>query len=116
MGNSAGSSSVGAPWRDEGAINYSTWFAAAYQEYGIYSYSFTATEPTMKIWIEMKGTYPHSNNGFFLDGLGMYATEQVDPNVNSGGTGNTGSTGRRQCTQRTGGPDGHAVPHPHPAR
>lgn len=81
-----GASPVGAAWRDEGAIAYSGWLAATYAGYGIFSYEFTATQADMTVWIETKATYPHSNNGFFIDTVGLYKLDTVSavPNPNPG--------------------------------
>ncbi len=83
-----GASPVGAGWRDEAAIAYSGWFASTYADYGIFSYEFTATQADMTVWIEVKGTYPHSNNGFFIDTVGLYALDAVVP-VTDPGSGDT---------------------------
>ncbi|MEZ4641870.1 MAG: hypothetical protein R3E31_03875 [Chloroflexota bacterium] len=80
-----GASPVGAGWRDEAAIAYSGWFASTYAGYGIFSYEFTATQSDMTVWIEVKGTYPHSNNGFFIDTVGLYALDSVSAVTNPGG-------------------------------
>ncbi|MCA9935188.1 MAG: LysM peptidoglycan-binding domain-containing protein [Ardenticatenaceae bacterium] len=79
-----GASPVGAAWRDEAAIAYSGWFASTYGDYGIFAYEFTATQSDMTVWIDVKGNYPHSNNGFFMDTLGLYALDATAP-VSSGG-------------------------------
>lgn len=77
-----GASPVGAPWRDAGQINYSGWYSGAsvqpwYQAYPVFVWDFTATAESMTVWIEMQSDYPHPNNGFFMDGLGLYALDQV---------------------------------------
>jgi len=81
-----GTSPLGAAWRDESSIAYSGWWTGEnvypfYQAYPIFIHEFTATEPNMTIWIEMASNYPHPNNGFFIDTVGLYALEEVDPNV-----------------------------------
>lgn len=81
-----GASPVGAAWRDAGAIAYSGWFAATYGDYGIFAYEFTATQPEMTVWVEVKATYPHENNGFFMDALGLYALQATAPVPNPGGS------------------------------
>lgn len=81
-----GASPVGAGWRDAAAINYSGWFASTYAAYGIFAHEFTATQSDMTVWIEVKGNYPHSNNGFFIDAVGLYALESFGE-VSNPGTG-----------------------------
>jgi LysM repeat protein len=83
-----GASPVGAAWRDEGAIAYSGWWTGAtvspfYQEYSTFIYDFTATQANMTVWIEFRSTYPYPNNGFFMDTIGLYTLDQVDPSVNN---------------------------------
>lgn len=80
-----GASPVGAAWRNESAIAYSGWFAATYAGYGVFSYEFTATQSDMTVWIEVKATYPHGNNGFFMDTLGLYGLDAVSAVPNPGG-------------------------------
>lgn len=85
-----GASPVGAAWRNEAAIAYSGWSYAAYGNYATYTFDFTVTQASMTVWIEVKGTYPHSNNGFFMDTLALYALDQTAP-VNPGsGSGSGG--------------------------
>ncbi len=86
-----GASPVGASWRDEAAIAYSGWFASSYGQYGIFAYEFTATQADMTVWIEVKGTYPHGNNGFFIDTVGLYALNATAPV--GGGSGGGASAG-----------------------
>ncbi|MCB9419312.1 MAG: LysM peptidoglycan-binding domain-containing protein [Ardenticatenaceae bacterium] len=83
-----GASPVGAAWRDEGAIAYSGWWTGAtvspfYQTYVTFVYDFTATQENMTVWIEFRSTYPYSNNGFFLDTIGLYTLDEVDPSVSN---------------------------------
>ncbi len=93
-----GVSGVGATWRDGSQINYSpTWTAdnvfPFYLAMQTYVWDFTATAESMTVWIEMGSNYPYRNNGFFLDGLGLYAlstTGFVDPGT-SGSSGSSGS-------------------------
>ncbi len=80
-----GASPVGAAWRDEGAINYSGWFASTFGDYGIFAYEFTATQSDMTVWIEVKGNYPHGNNGFFIDTVGLYSLDEFGTVSDSGG-------------------------------
>ncbi len=77
-----GASPVGAGWRDESAIGYSGWWTADsvspfYQAYPTFVHEFTATAPEMTVWIEMASSYPHPNNGFFVDTVGLYALDET---------------------------------------
>ena len=77
-----GASPVGAGWRDEAAINYSGWWTADsvnpfYLAYPTFVHEFTATAPEMTVWIEMASNYPHPNNGFFIDTVGLYALDET---------------------------------------
>ncbi len=77
---------MGAAWRDESAIAYSGWWTGEnvypfYQAYPTFIHEFTATAPDMTVWIEMASNYPHPNNGFFIDTVGLYALEEVDAAV-----------------------------------
>lgn len=83
-----GAGPVGAAWRDEGAIAYSGWWTGAtvspfYQNYVTFIHDFTATQENMTVWIEFRSTYPYSNNGFFMDTMGLYSLDAVDPSVNN---------------------------------
>ncbi len=78
-----GTSPIGAAWRDESAIAYSGWWTGEniypfYQAYPTFIHEFTATAPDMTVWIEMASNYPHINNGFFIDAVGLYALDEVD--------------------------------------
>ena len=73
-----GSSAVGAPWRDEGQINYSGWWSGEsignfYLNYNVFIHEFTATATSMTVWVEMAARDNNPNNGFFLDGLSLQA-------------------------------------------
>ena len=92
-----GVSGVGATWRDGSQIAYSpTWTAdnvvPFYLAMQTYVWDFTATANSMTVWIEMGSNYPYRNNGFFLDGLGLYALSTTGL-ANPGPAGSTGSTG-----------------------
>jgi len=81
-----GASPVGTAWRDEANINYSGWWTADnvspfYLAYPTFVHEFTATAPDMTVWIEMASNYPHPNNGFFIDTVGLYALEDYDTSV-----------------------------------
>ena len=39
-------------------------------------HEFTATAPDMTVWIEVASNYPHPNNGFFIDTVGLYALDE----------------------------------------
>ncbi len=83
-----GTSPVGAGWRDESAIAYSGWWTGEtispfYQAYPTFIHEFTATAPDMTVWIEMASNYPHPNNGFFIDTVGLYALDDVDNSVSA---------------------------------
>lgn len=76
-----GASPVGTGWRDEANINYSGWWTADtvnpfYQAYPTFVHEFTATVPDMTVWIEVVSNYPHPNNGFFIDTVGLYALDE----------------------------------------
>ena len=79
-----GASPVGAPWRDATQIAYSGWWTGEsitpfYQDYNIFVYDFTATQESMTVWIEFLSNYPHPNNGFFIDTVGLYTLDEVGP-------------------------------------
>lgn len=78
-----GAAPVGTGWRDEANVNYSGWWTGEtispfYFAYNTYIHEFTATAPDMTVWIEMAGNYPHPNNGFFIDTVGLYALDEVN--------------------------------------
>ncbi len=99
-----GASPVGATWRDESAIGYSGWWTADtvnpfYLAYPTFIHEFTATAPEMTVWIEMASNYPHPNNGFFIDTVGLYALDEqgvvpqpAAPAADSGGEQPAGNT------------------------
>ena len=79
-----GAGPKGVNWLDEGAINYSGWFDGSntspfYLAYSTPSFEFVATQPDMAIFIELTVKWGLDNNGFFLDGLALYAGELVEP-------------------------------------
>ena len=81
-----GAGATGVGWRDETAINYSGWWTGNsvpgfYQNYNVYIHDFTATSENMTVWVEVRSMYPHANNGFFLDGLALYALDEFDNGV-----------------------------------
>ena len=98
-----GASPVGAAWRDESAINYSGWWTGEtispfYQAYPTFIHEFTATAPEMTVWIEMASNYPHPNNGFFIDTVGLYALDEVDNNVSAPPPASAGDSGGGQVS------------------
>ncbi len=93
-----GAGKLGAPWLDGSQINYSPYWTAEnvnpfYQAMPIFIWDFVATEPNMTIFIEMGSNYPWSNNGFFMDGVGLFALDQKEGVVSSGGSGSGGGGG-----------------------
>jgi len=75
-----GAGPIGAPWLDEGAINYSGFWTAAtispfYLSYPIFVYDFTATQESMTVYIEFGSRDIYANNGFFLDTLGLFTLD-----------------------------------------
>ena len=52
-----------------------------------YVFDFQATQENMTIWIEFVASYPHSNNGFFIDGVALQALDAVAPVPGGGGGG-----------------------------
>ncbi|KAA3663965.1 MAG: hypothetical protein DWQ04_08105 [Chloroflexi bacterium] len=90
-----GVSGVGATWLDAAQINYSpTWTAENvypfYLAMQTYVWDFTATQENMTVWIEMGSNWPYRNNGFFLDGLGLYALSTTGL-ANPASSGSSGS-------------------------
>lgn len=87
---------VGTAWLDFANINYSGYWTADnvapyYLTQPIFVWDFVATAPEMTIWIEMGSRHPYRNNGFFVDGVGLYA---LNGGGNAGGGGgNTGGGG-----------------------
>jgi hypothetical protein len=76
-----GASPVGTGWRDEANIDYSGWWTADsvnpfYLAYPTFVHEFTATAPDMTVWIEVASNYPHPNNGFFIDTVGLFALDE----------------------------------------
>lgn len=76
----------GVTWRDGTQINYSpTWTAGNvnpfYQAMPIFIWDFVATQENSTVFIELGSTYPHINNGFFMDGVGLFALNEKDGNV-----------------------------------
>lgn len=89
---------VGAPWLDATQINYSPYWNGEnvqpfYQAQPIFVWDFTATAENMTVWIEMGSNYPYRNNGFFMDGVGLYALNETGSVPPSSGSGNSGGGG-----------------------
>ena len=93
-----GAGPQGVAWRDASQINYSpTWTAGNvspfYQTMPIFIWDFVAQHENTTIFIEMGSTYPHINNAFFLDGVGLFALNEKDGSVNvpvsGGGSGSS---------------------------
>lgn len=87
-----GAGKLGAPWLDASQINYSPYWSAAnvnpfYLTMNIYIWDFVATEPDMTIFIEVGSRYPWPNNGFFMDGVGLFALNEKNGSVSAGGGG-----------------------------
>lgn len=86
---------VGTQWLDFGNINYSGYWTAEtifpyYLSQPVFVWDFVASASDMTIWIEMGSRHPYSNNGFFMDGVGLFAldsTGNVVPPSNGGGGG-----------------------------
>ncbi|MEM7111528.1 MAG: SdrD B-like domain-containing protein [Chloroflexota bacterium] len=87
-----GAGPTGSAWRDENAISYSPFWPGSFLEYQSYVFDFQATQANMTVWIEVVGSYPHNNNGFFIDLVSLQALDAVAP-VPSGGGGNSGGGG-----------------------
>lgn len=85
-----GAGPTGAAWRDESAIAYSPFLAAPFLQYQTYTFDFQATQANMTVWVEVVASYPHTNNGFFIDLVELRALDAVAP-VTSGGTSGGGS-------------------------
>ena len=115
-----GASPVGAPWRDEGQITYSGWWTAEtvqpfYLAYPVFVWDFTATQENMTLWVEMVSKYPYRNNGFFLDGLGLYTLDQVDTSVSAPAGSGSGAAGAGAGSAPPAQPLPTATPFPTPA-
>ena len=85
-----GAGPTGAAWRDESAIAYSPFWPGRFLEYQSYVFDFQATQANMTIWIEVVGSYPHSNNGFFVDGVALQPLDAVAPVPGGGNSGGGG--------------------------
>jgi hypothetical protein len=87
-----GVGAVGAPWLDASQIHYSPYWTAEninpfYLTMPIFVWDFTATHEAMTIFIEMGSRHPYQNNGFFMDGVGLYALDVLDTSVPGSGGG-----------------------------
>lgn len=86
---------TGTAWLDFANINYSGYWTAEtiapfYLSQPIFVWDFVATASDMTIWIEVGSRHPYRNNGFFIDGVGLYA---VNPVAGGGGGGGGGVVG-----------------------
>lgn len=92
-----GAGPAGSAWLNASQINYSPYWTAEnvnpfYQSMPIFIWDFVATSANMTIFIEMGSKYPFPNNGFFMDGVGLYAlSETTAPPSNPGNPGGGGS-------------------------
>ncbi|MCA9932259.1 MAG: hypothetical protein KC419_27430 [Anaerolineales bacterium] len=87
-----GVSQPGATWLDASQINYSpTWTAENvypfYLTQQTFVWDFTAAAETQTVWIEMGSKHPYRNNGFFIDGVGLYALDTTGSVPSSGSSG-----------------------------
>ncbi len=96
-----GAGPVGSAWLNGSQINYSPYWTAEnvnpfYQTMPIFIWDFVATQANMTIFIEMGSKYPFRNNGFFMDGVGLYALNETtgvtNPNPGTGGGSGGGSS------------------------
>ncbi len=95
-----GAGSVGAAWLNEEQINYSPYWTSEtvspfYLATQTYIWDFTASATDMTIFIEVGSRHPYQNNGFFMDGLGLFALETtgvVSPGGGGGGSPSVGPT------------------------
>lgn len=116
----------GVTWRDGTQINYSpTWTAGNvnpfYQAMPIFIWDFVATQENSTVFIELGSTYPHINNGFFMDGVGLFALNEKDGNVaapapaaGSGGAAAGGNSGGSSGAAAVPAAPATAVPTPTP--
>jgi LysM repeat protein len=77
-----GAGPKGASWQDENAVTFSGWWSGEnvgldnfYLHYIEPSFEFVATQPEMTVYIVLWAKWGMDNNGFFLDGLGLYPLE-----------------------------------------
>lgn len=71
---------AGSNWQDANSVTYSGWWSGEnvssfYLVYNSYSFEFVATAPQMTVYVTMLAKWAIDNNGFFLDGLGLYPLE-----------------------------------------
>lgn len=95
-----GAGPAGAPWLDTSQITYSPYWTAEnvnpfYLTMPIFVWDFVANSPNMTIFLEMGSKYPHRNNGFFMDGVGLFALNEKDGSVTAppGSGGGSGGGG-----------------------
>lgn len=87
---------AGSGWRTAGLTYSPTWGAhnvgGFYLNSINYIWDFTATAESMVIFLEMGSTQPFINNGFFMDGVGLYALGSTgDVPASSGGNSGGGT-------------------------
>lgn len=114
-----GAGPTGAAWRDEAAIAYSPWYTGEnvspfYLAYPTFTYDFTATQPNMTVWIEMASNYPHPNNGFFIDTVGLYALDAVDNSAAASAPAAPAEGGNAVAAAQPAGPTATPLPTPTP--
>lgn len=85
---------VGTAWLDFANINYSGYWTAEtifpfYLSQPTFVWDFVATSTDMTIWLEMGSRHPYSNNGFFMDGVSLYALNETSA-VTGGTSGSSG--------------------------
>lgn len=89
---------AGSAWRSAGLTYSPMWTAENvfpfYLAQQTYIWDFTATAESMVIFLEMGSRYPYVNNGFFMDGVGLFAlgTTSSVP-AGSGGSGAPAQSG-----------------------
>lgn len=79
-----GAGPKGASWQDENAVTFSGWWSGDnvgtdnfFLHWVEPSFEFVATAPEMTVYVVLIAKWGLDNNGFFLDGLGLYPLEMV---------------------------------------
>jgi LysM repeat protein len=80
-----GAGPKGASWQDENAVTFSGWWSGEnvgmdnfFLHWVEPSFEFVATAPDMTVYVVLAAKWGMDNNGFFLDGLGLYPQEVVE--------------------------------------
>ncbi len=78
-----GAGPQGVHWQDEGAINFSNWANAAntppfYLERITLQFTFVATAPDMRVFVEYASKWGIDNNGIFMDALRLEPLETTE--------------------------------------